>query len=215
MLDTASNPPQASPRHVRDTLSAHIIGAIGLVLAALCLAVLVGTIVFWSALTVIQENAAERRRQIEVEGWTPEHGDQHPDNELMRAAVRYDALINGLLARKHQTPAVDVAGRPLTDQPRGLAVLRAVALGVLSRGLESLLHPAVRPADEEVTVELNGVGGGCGRQQDVGLVHRPTRAPAHHQRHRGGLHRFSHRPHTGLNRAAMLPASKLRAQRMG
>lgn len=33
--------------------------------------------------------AAERARQIEVEGWTPEHDDEHDDNELPKAAVAY------------------------------------------------------------------------------------------------------------------------------
>ena len=33
--------------------------------------------------------AAERRRQIEREGWTPEHDDQHGDGSLAWAAVCY------------------------------------------------------------------------------------------------------------------------------
>jgi hypothetical protein len=33
--------------------------------------------------------AAERRRQIEAEGWTPEHDDQHQDSELAFAACYY------------------------------------------------------------------------------------------------------------------------------
>lgn len=33
--------------------------------------------------------AAERRRQIEVEGWTPEHDDEHGVGELARAAACY------------------------------------------------------------------------------------------------------------------------------
>lgn len=32
---------------------------------------------------------AERRRQVEVEGWTPEHDDEHSDGELLHAAVLY------------------------------------------------------------------------------------------------------------------------------
>lgn len=34
---------------------------------------------------------AERRRQIEAEGWTPEHDDQHDDNQLADAAAWYAA----------------------------------------------------------------------------------------------------------------------------
>src|SRR5687767_11071676 len=33
--------------------------------------------------------ATERRRQIEVEGWTPSHDDEHSDGSLLRAAVLY------------------------------------------------------------------------------------------------------------------------------
>lgn len=38
---------------------------------------------------VIAEIAAERRRQIEVEGWTAEHDDQHTDGSLAQAAAVY------------------------------------------------------------------------------------------------------------------------------
>ena len=37
----------------------------------------------------IADIAAERRRQVEAEGWTPEHDDAHDDNELSRAAACY------------------------------------------------------------------------------------------------------------------------------
>lgn len=40
-------------------------------------------------MSVIDEIAAERRRQIEVEGWTPEHDDLHQDGELAAAAGVY------------------------------------------------------------------------------------------------------------------------------
>lgn len=35
--------------------------------------------------------AAERQRQIEVEGWTPEHDERHDEGEMVRAALRYAA----------------------------------------------------------------------------------------------------------------------------
>lgn len=38
---------------------------------------------------VIAEIAAERRRQIEVEGWTPEHDDEHEEGSLASAAGCY------------------------------------------------------------------------------------------------------------------------------
>ncbi len=33
--------------------------------------------------------AAERKRQIEQEGWTPEHDDEHDGGELLQAALCY------------------------------------------------------------------------------------------------------------------------------
>lgn len=40
-------------------------------------------------MTGIERIAAERKRQIEVEGWTPEHDAQHVEGELARAAAVY------------------------------------------------------------------------------------------------------------------------------
>jgi len=40
-------------------------------------------------MSVIDEIAAERQRQIEVEGWTPEHDDNHDGGQLLHAAVAY------------------------------------------------------------------------------------------------------------------------------
>lgn len=37
----------------------------------------------------LRDVAAERRRQIEAEGWTPEHDDQHDSGEMASAAVCY------------------------------------------------------------------------------------------------------------------------------
>lgn len=37
----------------------------------------------------ISEIARERKRQVEVEGWTPEHDDQHDNGEMLTAAVCY------------------------------------------------------------------------------------------------------------------------------
>lgn len=40
-------------------------------------------------MTPIEEIQTERRRQVEVEGWMPEHDDTHADGEMLRAAVIY------------------------------------------------------------------------------------------------------------------------------
>lgn len=39
---------------------------------------------------------AERRRQIQQEGWTPEHDDEHNDFELTKAAICYLQAVAGL-----------------------------------------------------------------------------------------------------------------------
>lgn len=38
---------------------------------------------------VVAEIAAERRRQVEQEGWAPRHDDQHTNGALVRAAASY------------------------------------------------------------------------------------------------------------------------------
>src|SRR5688572_24536646 len=40
-------------------------------------------------MTGVELIAAERQRQIEVEGWTPEHDDEHDVGEIARAAACY------------------------------------------------------------------------------------------------------------------------------
>jgi hypothetical protein len=40
-------------------------------------------------MTPMQEIRAERKRQIEVEGWTTQHDDQHDNGAMLRAAVIY------------------------------------------------------------------------------------------------------------------------------
>lgn len=40
-------------------------------------------------MSVIDEIAAERKRQIEVEGWTPEHDDTHIRGEMAAASACY------------------------------------------------------------------------------------------------------------------------------
>lgn len=42
-----------------------------------------------AGMSVIEEIAAERGRQIEVEGWTPEHDDEHACGEMAYAAACY------------------------------------------------------------------------------------------------------------------------------
>lgn len=59
----------------------------------------------WSSQAVF-DVAAERRRQIEVEGWTPEHDNEHGDDSMTLAAACY-ALAN--------VPALEVQTLKLRD----------------------------------------------------------------------------------------------------
>jgi hypothetical protein len=43
-------------------------------------------------MTIIDEIAAERRRQVEVEGWSLEHDDDHIGGDLARAGAAYAAM---------------------------------------------------------------------------------------------------------------------------
>ena len=51
-----------------------------------------GDVLAWGSQAVL-DVAAERRRQIEAEGWTPEHDDEHSVGELAKAAACY-ALVS-------------------------------------------------------------------------------------------------------------------------
>jgi len=70
-------------------------------------------------MTAIEEIAAERRRQIEVEGWTAKHGDGHTDGSLANAAASYTATNPGYVYRDR-----DVSVRGETPVPRGQYVPR-------------------------------------------------------------------------------------------
>lgn len=40
-------------------------------------------------MSAVEDVVAERRRQIETEGWTPEHDDEHANGEMATAAACY------------------------------------------------------------------------------------------------------------------------------
>jgi hypothetical protein len=58
--------------------------------------------------------AGERRRQIDAEGWTAEHDDEHGDGQMLRAAVIY--LHWGT---DRQLPVVDEETDPRDGMPEG------------------------------------------------------------------------------------------------
>lgn len=75
-------------------------------------------------MTGIDDIAAERRRQIESEGWTPEHDDEHATGELARAAICYikaaladraDRAVMDTFQDKSGTPFSVFSGWPWDD----------------------------------------------------------------------------------------------------
>lgn len=55
--------------------------------------------------TALGDVAAERRRQIEAEGWTPEHDDAHANDVMAQAAICYAD------PNPHMVPQADLGGR--------------------------------------------------------------------------------------------------------
>jgi len=57
-------------------------------------------------MSAIKRISEERRRQIEVEGWSSEHDDEHRDGEMLTAAVMYyrNAIGNELAMREDGAP---------------------------------------------------------------------------------------------------------------
>lgn len=94
-------------------------------------------------MTVIDEIVAERRRQIESEGWTPEHDDQHDESEMARAAACYALSAAGFFdAPRHYWPWGDDWWKPKDDR-RDL--IRAAALIVAE--IERRDRKAANPTD--------------------------------------------------------------------
>lgn len=79
---------------------------------------------------------AERRRQIEIEGWTPEHDDQHTDGAMARAAAVY--ALNG--GRWHDRMPSPIAWWPWslewwkpTNRRRDCVIAAALLLAEIER----------------------------------------------------------------------------------
>ena len=90
-----------------------------------------GDLLAWGSQAVL-DVAAERRRQIEVEGWTPEHDDEHVAGELATAGASYAlvAVGYGLLAlRTWPWPA----GLKPTTPRRDLVKAGALILAEIER----------------------------------------------------------------------------------
>lgn len=82
--------------------------------------------------------AAERQRQQEVEGWTPEHDDKHNFMEMFRAAVCYaDPIWQTIEYEKKDVPLnwpwEDFWYKPSADQVRNLVKAGALIVAEIDR----------------------------------------------------------------------------------
>lgn len=88
--------------------------------------------------------AQERQRQIEVEGWTPEHDDEHNTCELLDAALCYagvagsqvldsDGGTEAKTAMLSEWPWDDARWKPLPDAIRNLVKAGALIAAEIDR----------------------------------------------------------------------------------
>jgi hypothetical protein len=91
--------------------------------------------------TGIELIAAERQRQIAVEGWTPEHDDEHCIGEMIGAAVTYAAHALEIVS-DGEVPGADTEGwwpwedswyKPSPDATRNLVKAGALIAAEIDR----------------------------------------------------------------------------------
>jgi hypothetical protein len=83
----------------------------------------------------LRDVAAERRRQIEAEDWTPEHDDEHEDGELALAGAAY-AVVGYTDAGPSEAPAWwpwDAEWWKPKDKRRNLVKAAALLLAEIER----------------------------------------------------------------------------------
>lgn len=99
--------------------------------------------------------AAERRRQVEKEGWTPEHDDTHTDGELAGAAACY-AMWGDQKRPPSRWPWDPGWWKPGSDPLRRLVKAGALIAAEIERlqradaDDESLAAPAAGPDEDEL-----------------------------------------------------------------
>jgi hypothetical protein len=94
--------------------------------------------------------AAERQRQIDVEGWTPEHDDLHSAGELQQAARCYMSSRAGTYFLDHvpsSWPWDYDWWKPSDDPIRNLTKAGALIAAEIDR-LNRLRHPIMERVDE-------------------------------------------------------------------
>ncbi len=104
---------------------------------------------------------AERQRQIEKEGWTPQHDDAHTDGALVDAAAAYISQAGGHNWSgdvPHEWPWEAEGWRPTTPL-RDL--VKAGAL--IAAEIDRLLRLEAKPANDKVSYHADNAGGAHGK----------------------------------------------------
>jgi hypothetical protein len=109
--------------------------------------------------TALRDVAAERARQIAVEGWTPEHDDEHGSGEMAAAAAAYAFRAHTAtkdVARYYAADPLDFWPwasswwKPTTPR-RDLIKAAALIVAEIERlDRSALSHPAPPPPSEEI-----------------------------------------------------------------
>lgn len=101
---------------------------------------------------VVQEIAAERCRQMEVEGWTPHHDDAHTDGSMAQAAGCYALVAGGADVENVEARYWPASWAPGWFKPKGRRrdLIRAAALIVAE----------VERIDRSECAACDGNGGG-------------------------------------------------------
>jgi hypothetical protein len=85
----------------------------------------------------VERIAAERQRQVDAEGWTPEHDDRHDRMELRAAAFGYLGAVRCDQAVPMGWPFEPEAWKPSDDSVRNLARAGALIAAEIDRILRS------------------------------------------------------------------------------
>lgn len=98
---------------------------------------------FWGSSDGVDLIAAERQRQIAVEGWTPEHDDRHDTGEIGTAAMSYvlyagfqsrgQALEGAVMAVSRSWPWQTAWWKPSDDPIRNLVKAGALIAAEIDR----------------------------------------------------------------------------------
>lgn len=138
-------------------------------------------------MTGVELIAAERQRQIDVEGWTPEHDDTHIHSEMLWAGICYAKYASGVLYAEKAgltPPSLRVSDswrwsaewwKPSEDPIRNLekaGALLAAEIDRLQRAKESnVIATITTPITDEIRSVLSGAEStNCVHLSEIGEV---------------------------------------------